>query len=171
MYVYRADSWCDSCGEDIRNELLESEALDPNMSDCISTDPDNESSYDSDVFPKGPYPGEATDSPDHCASGKDCLEYIDLSEYGLDSSAPMFGAEDSRIGALLSSGLTEHGISYLVEMLEEKNLTPYQVALHNFWREVFADEIRENDPATWTIPGDGYADGGEPYTESELRLT
>lgn len=27
----------------------------------------------------------------------------------------------------------------------------------------------ELDPATWTIPSDGFADGGTPYTDEELE--
>jgi hypothetical protein len=30
-------------------------------------------------------------------------------------------------------------------------------------------EAREQDPASWTIAGDGYRDGGTPYTDEELQ--
>jgi hypothetical protein len=35
-------------------------------------------------------------------------------------------------------------------------------------RDEFARIEAENDSATWTIPADGYADGGSPYSVEEL---
>lgn len=57
-YVYRAALLCERCGESKRKSLAR-------VAPC---DPDNESSYDSDHFPKGPYPqgGGEADSPQHC---------------------------------------------------------------------------------------------------------
>lgn len=135
MYVYAADTWCDSCGEAIRRSLI-AEGYGPE-------DVEDEYSYDSDHFPKGPYPLEATDSPDHCAAQGDCLEGIDLAEtWGLPAGATLYGAEDRIIGACLSSGLTEHGVSYLREMLEDdRDRTPYQTALHALWQTLYADEL------------------------------
>lgn len=133
MYIYRAETWCDSCGERLRGELLRADSGPPDI--------DDEWSYDSDDFPKGPVAREATDGPDHCAAGADCLEGILLVEYGLEGSAEMFGAESHTIGALLSDGLTDDGVAYLAEMLREDSPTPYQEALHRYWRAVFADEL------------------------------
>lgn len=129
MYVFQADTYCDTCGDRLRVELS-AQGLCP-------ADPDDERSYDSDDFPKGPFPEEETDGPDHCASD-DC-EGIDLGAYGLPDGAPLYGAETRTVGAILSSGLTEHGAEYLREMLAEEPRTPYQAALHSLWREEFAD--------------------------------
>jgi hypothetical protein len=138
MYVYRADTYCDSCGEAIAAQLTR-EGLAP-------LDPTDEHTYDSDSFPKGSYPEEATDGPDHCASDA-CLEAVELGAYGLGEDAPLVGAETRTVGALLSDGLTEHGAAYLAEMLAESDLTPYQRALHAFWREAFADELVQVEDA------------------------
>ena len=133
MYIYAADTWCDSCGERIRAELL--------AEGSAPVDPSDEYSYDSDDFPKGPFPLEETDGPNHCAAQGDCLEPVDLTEWGLAESDRLLGAESARIGALLSSGLTDYGVSYLREMLEEPEPTPYQRALYRFWQAAFSDEL------------------------------
>lgn len=135
MYVYAADTWCDSCGEKIRADLT--------CEGSAPADPSDEYAYDSDEFPKGPYPEESTDGPDHCASRAECLEAVDLGDYGLEDGTELIGAEGRRIGALLSDGLTDEGVSYLQEMMEDRDREPtsYQVALYRFWREVFAGEL------------------------------
>lgn len=133
MYIYQADTYCDSCGEEIRRELTR-QGLAPE-------DPSDEYSYDSDNFPKGPCPEEATDSPDHCGRQEWCIEGVDLREYGIEPHHRLLGAESYKIGALLSDGLTEYGVEYLKEMMEEKDPTPYQRALYNFWRQAFSDYL------------------------------
>jgi hypothetical protein len=124
MYVYCADTWCDSCGAAIMRDL-EAEGYVPAIAE------------DSDHWPQRAGEKE-TDAPDHCASGVDCLEPIDLFDYGLTTSSTLYGAESTHIGALLSGGLTEEGVAYTLELLAEKDLTPYQSALHRLWREEFS---------------------------------
>jgi len=127
MYVYNADTYCDSCGEAIRKSLA-----------YLNIDADDEYSYDSDHYPKFVFGDYPADSPDHCASQKDCLEAIDLREYGLeDNPEILVGAESFKIGALLSDDLTAEGWDYLEDMLNENPRTPYQEALHTFWHETF----------------------------------
>jgi hypothetical protein len=133
MYVYQAETYCDACGERVREDLTR-EGFAP-------ADPADEYSYDSDEFPKGSLPSEATDSPDHCASGSECLQGIDLGEYGLAPDAPLYGAEVRTIGAVTNDGLTDHGVSWLRETLAETRLTPYQRALHTLWRETYREEL------------------------------
>lgn len=123
MYVYQADTWCDSCGADIIR-TLESEGYVPTIPD------------DSDHWPQSAAE-EETDGPDHCASAGECLEAIDLADYGFAPDASLYGAESRKIGALLSPDLTEAGYAYLAEMLAESDPTPYQRALHALWREAF----------------------------------
>jgi len=67
-YMYQADLYCDDCGKAIREKLTR-EGKAP-------ADPDNEHSYDSGKFPKGPYPdgGGEADSPCHCANCSIFLE-------------------------------------------------------------------------------------------------
>ena len=58
-YIYRADIWCEECAQRIMAELPKPKGYDP----------DYESSWDSDDFPKGPFSngGGESDSPQHCA--------------------------------------------------------------------------------------------------------
>jgi hypothetical protein len=146
MYVYCADTYCDSCGLELIADL-ERQGVKPWPSaDCP----------DSDHWPVSAIE-EETDGPDHCAAYGECLEGIDLHGYGLADDAEMIGAEMPVIGALLSDGLTDAGVSYLRELLDDspihytrgigsgaihvRTLTPYQEALHTYWREVFADYL------------------------------
>lgn len=64
-YIYQADLWCDDCGADLCRELPTPEGYDPQ----------NESSWDSDDYPKYADP-EATDTPQHCANGIECGDII-----------------------------------------------------------------------------------------------
>jgi hypothetical protein len=134
MFVYQADSYCDACGSAIRNELIDS-GQGPN-------DPDDEYSFDSDEFPKG-FPAGETDYPDHCASGENCEgDSIDLREWGMpNDDSLLVGAESFVIGELLSESLTDEGVSYLTEMLDDEAKTPFQIALHAFWSAVFSDVL------------------------------
>jgi len=76
-YIYQAALLCEDCGKDVR-ETLSREGKAP-------SDPDDEGSYDSDEFPKGPYPqgGGEADSPQHCDL---CGEFLEnpLTTDGLD---------------------------------------------------------------------------------------
>lgn len=70
MYIYAADTYCDPCAEQIMADLDANGKRPPDM------DPDNECTWDSDDWPKGPFrPCEDHDEgPDHCGS---CAEIID----------------------------------------------------------------------------------------------
>jgi len=59
-YVYKADLICKECGDKVKAELT--------AQGKAPADPSNERSFDSDQFPKGPYPegGGEADSPHHC---------------------------------------------------------------------------------------------------------
>jgi hypothetical protein len=146
MYVYQADCYCDSCGARICADLA-AEGLAP-------ADPSDQWSYDSDNYPKSAAE-DVADYPNHCASGADCLEAIDLLAYGLPTIAlaPVLeGAETQRVGAILE-GLTEEGESYTRELMAPATLTysrgigngatherrpsPYQQALYRLWAETF----------------------------------
>lgn len=58
VYIFQAALLCADCGVRTREALAKS----------APTNPDDESSYDSDVFPKGPYAngGGEADTPQHC---------------------------------------------------------------------------------------------------------
>ncbi len=84
--VYQAALLCDECGEKVREDLTaEGKAPD---------NPDDERTYDSDDFPKGPYPdgGGESDSPQHCDS----------------------------CGIFLENALTSEGLDYVMETLAKE---------------------------------------------------
>lgn len=60
VYIFQAALICEEEGERIREELT--------AQGKAPADPDDEYSYDSDDFPKGPYPngGGEADTPQHC---------------------------------------------------------------------------------------------------------
>lgn len=60
VFIFQADIYCEHCGEGIRREKHEYAPVDVN----------DESSYDSDHYPKGPYGdgGGEADSPQHCGA-------------------------------------------------------------------------------------------------------
>ena len=60
VYIYAAALLCEACGEAQRKLIVET---DPS---CVPTDPDDETSYDSDDFPKGPQDEGESDTPSHC---------------------------------------------------------------------------------------------------------
>jgi hypothetical protein len=59
-FIYSAALLCESCGEAVRKDITDAGLAPAN--------PNDESSYDSDEFPKGPYPdgGGEADTPQHC---------------------------------------------------------------------------------------------------------
>jgi len=82
-YIYQAALLCEDCGKDVR-ETLSREGKAP-------SDPDDEGSYDSDEFPKGPYPqgGGEADSPQSCDS----------------------------CGLFLENPLTRDGVNYVLDLI------------------------------------------------------
>jgi hypothetical protein len=89
MYAYRADLYCDACGERIKAEL-----------DAKGVRDDG----DTDTYPQWSSGGEA-DSPNHCASD-DCPDAIELSD-------------GRKVGALLEEELTEEGRRNVQEAVNE----------------------------------------------------
>jgi len=96
-YIYCADIYCDSCGEDICRRLTE-EGFAPD-------DPNDERSYDSGEFPKNVGEWEESDTPTNCGSGEDCLEAETL-------------PSGYKIGKQFGE-LTGEGVRYLKEAIAE----------------------------------------------------
>jgi hypothetical protein len=110
-FIYAADLWCDSCGRSIRKQLRrEGHAL---------ADSHDETSYDSDEFPKFAADSGEADCPQHCGAGEDCLESIEL-------------PSGRKIGALLSTEMTGEGARYTQEAIAAGG----EVA--ELWAEEFA---------------------------------
>ena len=113
-FIYAADLWCDSCGREIRRQLRR-EGKAP-------ADPRDEYSYDSDEYPKFAADSGEADCPQHCGSGGDCLEAVEL-------------PSGRKVGALLSTDLTEEGVHYVEEAISKGG----EVA--EFWAEAFAASL------------------------------
>ena len=116
IYIYTADLYCKQCGEALQ-EFLIYKGL---------AQRDYESSYNSDQFPKGPYPdsGGESDSPQHCAAEDGCINAIELSD----------GTE---IGVWLENGLTEEGVEYVREAIRAGG----EVA--ELWADFYSDQLGE----------------------------
>lgn len=112
-YIYNADLYCEDCGRDIRKQLTKKGLAPANV--------DSETTYDSDQFPTGPFDegGGEADCPHHCASGESCL-------------APEVLPDGSKIGAWLENDLTEAGVRYVQETIEEGGVVA------EFWYRVYA---------------------------------
>lgn len=99
-YIYDADIWCEACGEAIRKQIT-TEGHSPDH-------PDDECTYDSSEFPKGPYTegGGESDCPQHCSAGERCINAIEISG-------------GRRIGAFLENNLTADGFDYVIAAKEQ----------------------------------------------------
>lgn len=75
VYIYQAALYCEECGEAIC-ERLTAEGKAPE-------DPEDEGSYDSGGFPKGPTEEGESDSPSHCDACHSFLE-SELTDEGAD---------------------------------------------------------------------------------------
>lgn len=87
-YIFQAALLCETCGKATQDQLrATTKELHPTF------DENNESSFDSDYFPKGPYPygGGEADSPQHC----------------------------DHCGVFLENALTKDGESYVREKAEQ----------------------------------------------------
>jgi len=82
VFVYAADLYCEDCGAKIREELT--------AKGQAPEDPEDEWSYDSDDFPKGPTEETESDSPSHCGG----------------------------CGVFLESPLTSEGEAYVIETVK-----------------------------------------------------
>jgi hypothetical protein len=102
-YIYAADTYCEDCGEKIKAAMRADGTVDAMIAD--GADPDDEHTYDSGEYPKGPYDIGETDCPEHCA---DCREFLenDLTSEGMDYVRTTV-REDIATGHLDSVAITE----------------------------------------------------------------
>jgi hypothetical protein len=112
VYVYRADIYCEACGAEMRRTI-------PQPAHAV---PEEESTFDSDEWPKGPHAngGGEADCPQHCGG----------------------------CGVFLGNPLTTDGVAYVRDVLERlNNLSPEQQERSGaaartwatFYRDVLAD--------------------------------
>lgn len=91
--IYAADFWCADCAEDIKQRIRD-EGFAPENED-------DQTSYDSGEFPKDCDVSCESDTVEHCAAGKDCINAIDLSGF--------------KIGCWLENDLTTVGEDNVIE--------------------------------------------------------
>jgi hypothetical protein len=126
QYIYAADTYCEGCGELLRRRLNRRAALARRrgLPSDVPDDPEDESSYDSDVFPKGPYDPCESDTPDHCASQEKCVNALTL-------------PDGTKAGCWLENDLTDAGARYVREYLIDDPHSP----VVRFWAEKYREEI------------------------------
>lgn len=108
-YIYQADVWCVECGESIC-QRIEREGEAP-------FDTEDQTSYDSDEYPKREYNSES-DTPEHCASDGDCVNTHTL-------------PSGRKIGVPLENDLTSDGVKYVKVAVEKGG----EVA--DLWKEIY----------------------------------
>lgn len=118
-YIYQADIYCDDCGRALCRTVPFPDGADRN----------NESSWDSDDYPKGPYAdsGGESDSPQHCGAGADCLNAIILRLRG----------KRYKVGVPLENPLTPDGVQYVREALAEP-----QGLCRRLWARLYREELQ-----------------------------
>lgn len=132
VYMFQAALYCEACGQAIR-EGLTAEGKAP-------LDADDERTYDSDDFPKGPFEPDESDSVEHCDSGDECLNAENLT---VNPDYPIV------IGAWLENPLTEEGQKGLIETVNalytEKGINRWSSSVREFWKTCYS-EIDFGDP-------------------------
>lgn len=158
VYVYAADLYCFKCGEDIRARL--------NAEGKAPEDPNDERTYDSNDYPKGPYGdgGGESDSPAHCGAGEACLQAFTVRErvkmpVCIDAGGHVLSRHDiaegtcirchqfisrhagrrqsRKVGAWLENPLTPEGVDYVRQAIARD---PHG-AITRRWREWYAEEL------------------------------
>jgi hypothetical protein len=116
VYVYQAALYCEDCGLAIR-ERLTNEGNAP-------ANPNDERSYDSDSFPKGPYAdgGGESDSIQHCDCAGACVNALEV--------------EGSKVGCWLENPLTAHGVHHLIDTIRHD-----PGLMTDLWHKWYAEEI------------------------------
>ena len=133
-YVYAGDIYCDGCAALIKREVAigiyggnglvvgpdcdgyyEYETVDDVVDYLDSLD---ERDYDSGDYPKYGSDDEACDSPQHCGSGPDCVNAIELSD-------------GSKCGDLIGNDLTADGVEYVKDAVRAGGVVA------DLWRDEF----------------------------------
>lgn len=99
VFIYQAALWCETCIDEITEELV-----------CPG-DPDDEHTFDSDDYPKGPHSdgGGESDTPQHCEG----------------------------CGEFLENALTADGIAYVEERVREAEASSGLNEVIKLWKEFY----------------------------------
>lgn len=111
-YAYCAEMYCDDCGRRIIADLKRD---------------DVEDTGDTEDYPQWGSSEESVDCPQHCANQGDCVDPVELTP-GL------------KVGKLLDNPLTEEGVRYVREVIEDGEGLCVEL-----WAEAFADQLRSDD--------------------------
>lgn len=116
-YLFRADVWCKECGEALRGRLK------------APDNPEDEKTYDSDEYPKGPidFAYEESDTPDHCAGGPNCLNALDV-------------GDGIKVGCWLENPLTTDGARYVREAIKDG---PTRVT--DLWAKWYKENLEQQE--------------------------
>ena len=131
-YIYQAALLCDGCGEKIVAELT--------RAGKAPEDPEDEHTYDSDDFPKGPYSdgGGESDSPQHCDQCNGFLENpLTTDGYNYVKEAV---AEDLKAGRKGSVAVTEWAPFYDIPLEQDESIheASEEPRLEGQWRVFFS---------------------------------
>jgi hypothetical protein len=130
VYVFQAALYCEDCGNAIQDTIRKEGEAPENE--------DDEESFDSDDFPKGPYGngGGEADSVHHCDSHEKCLNAIKL---------PC----GSKVGAWLGNPLTHDGVDWLVNSITEdllaSKISPQPQQVGRLWAYLYQDQLSGRD--------------------------
>jgi len=137
-YIYAADCYCEDCAEGIKAHLRKVGQVPKNVHD--------ETTFDSDRWPKGPYEkgGGASDTPQHCGCGDQCVNAMET-------------RDGYKVGVWLENPLTQDGEDYVLEQIEENP----DGLVSDFWAKVYAEEVSNarrrkygsEQPAEEDVPG------------------
>ena len=128
VYMFQGALLCEDCGRDVQDNLRKKGKA--------PEDEDDEESFDSDDFPKGPFGdgGGEADSIHHCDSNGECLNAIKL---------PC----GSKIGAWLGNDLTSEGDRWLAESIRESIFKDdaHGRQVNRLWRLKYSDPLSSLD--------------------------
>ena len=106
-YIYQAALLCEDCGKTTRRSIIEA--------DKAPESPEDETTYDSDEFPKGPYTegGGEADCPQHC----------------------------DQCGEFLENPLTADGYKYVKEAIQDAVFSPQGLNdTTRLWKDFYGDD-------------------------------
>lgn len=140
-WIYCADVYCEKCADAIKTRDRTFEPKDAG----------DQASYDSEIWPKGPYSDEESDTPEHCGSGENCLDptIIDGDKYGQFFENP----------------LTTDGEKYVKEATDGP--------VKDFWMEFYGLKPKDNSPTLAELIEDcrdGFRDGDDEGEGGVLKF-
>lgn len=142
-YIFQADIYCDDCGHALCRKF--------DTAGERPADVEDEHSYDSDEYPKRVGDDDdhgESDTQTHCASGPTCVNAFWVGAF--------------KVGELLGTNLTQDGIQYVVDMIQENPNSDYSRYLHATFGEYY-DEIANCIKDTFVVYAGNPFDGASMF--------